>query len=141
MFHDESVANHPFVISTPLMPEFGYTKAFLEGELPWPFAESTSVSAGGGRSTDEAVRKLVLELQTATVEGEELEERQLLVKSMFAGHYDAPRVLFIAMLFLGDAVKSSTTKEKAIELLGDSNIPFIPWPNLRNHLEVGLALH
>ena len=37
MFHEESVGNHPFVINTPLMPEFGYTKAFLDGELAWPF--------------------------------------------------------------------------------------------------------
>ena len=141
MFHEESVGNHPFVINTPLMPEFGYTKAFLDGELPWPFAESTSVSEGGGRVADVALKKLVVELLAATADGEELEARQILVKSMFGGHYDAPRVLFIAMFFLGDVIKSSTTKQEAIDLLADNNIPFIPWPILSHHLEVGLALH
>ena len=141
MFHQESVGDHPFVIMSALPPGFGYTKAFLDGGLQWAFDASTTASEGGGRLTNEAVRKLCVELLAATTGGEALAVRQTTLKTMFAGHYDAARSIFIAKFFLGDAVKSGINKHEAIALLVKNNIPFIPWAILKSHLELGEAQH
>ena len=140
MFHEESVGDHPFAITSALPPAFGYTKAFLDGDLQWAFDASTTASDGGGRLTNEAVRKLGLDLLAATTGGEALAARQTTLKAMFAGHYDAARILFIARFFLGDAVKSSINKHEAIDLLVKNNIPFIPWAILKSHLELAARL-
>ena len=74
-----------------------------------------------------------------TRKGEPLEARQTQLKTLFANHYDAPRIQFLLLFFLEDVVKPTLNKTEAINLLVDNGVPFIPWPLLQEHLRQGAA--
>ena len=128
---------HPFSIMSKLSPEFGYSTAFLSGKLTCTLTDSSAASAGGGKRADAITRREVQDLESSTMAGDDLENRQILLKSIFNGHYDAPRISFITSFFLGDAAKPGISKADAVELLVRANVPFIPWPILKDHLEQG----
>jgi hypothetical protein len=117
-----------------LPKSFGYTLAFLEGKLGWDF----TASSGGGRQTLDNIKDLAKELADFTIAGEDLETRQITLKSLFHGHYDQKRVVFLVH-FLLDHVPCppSISKEKAVDLLVENNIPFIPFSILQQHLTAG----
>ena len=133
----EQVPMHPFSIMSKLSPEFGYSAAFLSGKLTCTLTDSSATSAGGGKRADAITRKEVQDLESSTMAGDDLENRQILLKKIFNGHYDGPRISFIASFFLGDAAKPGISKADAVELLVRANVPFIPWPILKDHLEQG----
>jgi hypothetical protein len=132
----------PFSIMVPLGPKFGYSDNFIAGKLLWNFPESTAVSTGGGRYSDEDISDLVDELNNLTTEGANLVARQLCLKTLFMRHYDAPRIEFQLYFMLPDCVKarSSLTKEACVDLLVEAGVPFIPCNILIQHLEAGLKL-
>ena len=133
------VLKHPFVITTPLTHEFGYPKAFSSMKLAWEFDDSTTASAGGGRLSDDGVKKLVAALGEGTREGESLKLRQMQLKTIFSNHYDAPRIQFLLQFFLEDLAKPNLNKTDAIAMLVENGVPFIPWPLLQDHLVQGAA--
>ena len=117
------VLRHPYAIMKALPKSFGYTSAFLEGKLGWDFTAPT----GGGRQTLGNIKELVKELADYTMVGEDLETRQATLKSLFQGHYDLKRVIFLVRFFLELVpCPPSISKEKAVDLLVENNVPFIP---------------
>ena len=129
-------ARHPFAITTQLPPEFGYSKAFLAGSLPWELVESTTASTGGGRMSDNAIIKLVSELGDYTREDEDLAAREMQLKHLFSNHFDAPHIQFLLKFFV-EGSPAITTKSEAIDALVTKGVPFIPWSILNEHLLYG----
>jgi hypothetical protein len=132
------VPRHPFAIMAALPKAFGYTLAFLNGALKWDF----DATSGGGRQSLEAVKDLVNELARSTMAGADLESRKLTLKSLFLGHYDQRRILFLLQFLLPEITFSpSITKDKAAELLADNHAPFIPFSILQLHLTKGVKAY
>ena len=128
---------HPFAVTSKLSPEFGYPVAFATGSLSWELTESTTSSTGGGRMSDSAVLDQVKELVAFTRDDEDLVARQLLLRTIFSNHYDAPHIQFYLNFFLEG--KKGNSKTDSIGLLVDNGVPFIPWSILLVHLSEGAA--
>ena len=129
--------DHPFMISTALDVDFGYSSDFISGASVW---DTTAVS-GGGRYPASTTLAKMRELGDLTRAGAPLSARQTALATCWHQHYDATRIEFISHFLLGDAISKSPklNKSAAIEKLVELNAPFIPFVILNEHLKRGLT--